>query len=188
MYTTTLDETSGPLAASPARQRSTAQPPGSPHRTTPSGPPPRGGAARHQEAVVALPAEVGWVPVARHCIVAVLAQWRIPSADRETAELIVGELAANAAEHGHHDMTVRVSLHAGVLWISVTDSGAPARPRPGEDADPDVHGRGLAIVELLARQVLVHQSSLGRRVDVALPVTSTEHASRRGLAMNIAER
>ncbi|WP_406567778.1 ATP-binding protein [Actinoallomurus soli] len=58
-----------------------------------------------------------------------MTQWRCPSADREPAELIVGELAANAAEHGRHDMTVRLSRREGVLWISVTDSGVPARPR-----------------------------------------------------------
>ncbi|MEU2926960.1 ATP-binding protein [Streptomyces sp. NPDC007251] len=126
------------------------------------------------EAVIALPAEVRWVPAARRCIVAVLTQWRFPSADRESAELIVGELAANAAEHGRHDMTVRLSLHKGVLWISVTDSGVPARPRRPRDADPDEHGRGLSIVELLALEVRVHQGPLGRRVDVALPPVITE--------------
>ncbi|POX56535.1 ATP-binding protein [Streptomyces sp. Ru71] len=170
MYTTTLNETSRPLAGSSPRARSAARPLGVPHLTTPAGRPPQGGAALAREAVVALPAEVRWVPVARRCIVAVLAQWGVPATDREAAELVVGELAANAAEHGHRDMTVRVSLHAGDLWISVTDSGAPGLPRPAGDADPDVHGRGLAIVELLARRVLVRQGPLGRRVDVALPL------------------
>lgn len=190
MYTTTLNESSRPLAGSPSHRRLSAAPLGVPDPTVPAGGPLGSGAAVDQEAVVALPAEVRWVPVARRCVMAVLAQWRIPSDARDTAELIVGELAANAAEHGHHDMTVRVSLHGGVLWISVTDSGAPVRRRPAEDGDPDVSGRGLAIVELLAWQVLVHQSPLGRRVDVALHPARTDqpsHSSRASLAVNVVD-
>ncbi|GHJ99340.1 ATP-binding protein [Streptomyces sp. NPDC003753] len=126
------------------------------------------------QAVFALPAEIPWVPVARRGVAAVLAQWRLPSADRASAELVVGELAANAAEHGRCDMTVQLSLHAGLLRISVTDSGAPVRPRTTQDSDPDEHGRGLPIVALLAQEVRVDQGPLGRRVSVALPTATAE--------------
>ncbi|MGP4084456.1 ATP-binding protein [Streptomyces sp. KR55] len=174
MSTTILIETRRPPAAPLTAQWTAPQPIVSRDRTmsptVPLGTRPTAG----HEAVLALPAEVRWVPVARRCVAAVLAQWRFPSADRESAELVVSELAANAAEHGRHDMTVRLSLYAGVLRISVTDSGAPARPRPAQDADPDEHGRGLAIVGLLAVKVRVHQGPLGRRVDVDLHATATE--------------
>ncbi|MFI9821598.1 ATP-binding protein [Streptomyces sp. NPDC052013] len=126
------------------------------------------------QALVALPAEIPWVPVARRGVSAVLAQWRLPSADRASAELVVGELAANAAEHGRCDMTVYLSLHAGLLRISVTHSGAAVRPPTTQDTDPDEHGRGLTIVELLAQEIRVHQGPLGRRVSVALPTAAAK--------------
>ncbi|CAL9655533.1 hypothetical protein SUDANB105_06785 [Streptomyces sp. enrichment culture] len=129
MCTTTLRETRKPPAGSLEERRPAAQPIVSPDRGMPPAAHPEARTALAHEAVLALPAEARWVPVARRCVVAVLTQWRFPSADRESAELIVGELAANAAEHGRHDMTVHLSLHKGVLWISVTDSGVPGRPR-----------------------------------------------------------
>ncbi|MEV0600237.1 ATP-binding protein [Streptomyces sp. NPDC050315] len=148
MSTTTLRETKQPPAAPRTAQRPASQ------------------------AILALPAEIRWVPAARHCVAAVLAQWRFPAADREAAELVVDELTANAAQHGRHDMTVHLSLRAGVLRISVTDSGVPTVPRPTRDNDPDEHGRGLAIVELLAQEVRTSQSPLGRHVSVVLRTTT----------------
>ncbi|GAA0929223.1 ATP-binding protein [Streptomyces thermoalcalitolerans] len=138
-------------------------------RTRPAAPPgARSASGRH--AVLALPAEARWVPVARRSAAAVLARWGLRPADLASAELVIGELAANAAVHGHRDMTLRLSLDAAVLRISVTDSGGPAPSRRPYD-DPDEHGRGLAIVGLLAGEVRVRQSPLGRRVGVVLPVS-----------------
>ncbi|MDQ1006224.1 anti-sigma regulatory factor (Ser/Thr protein kinase) [Streptomyces sp. V4I23] len=88
--------------------------------------------------------------------------------DLESAVLVVDELAANAAQHGRRDMIIRLSLDAGALRISVTDSGGPARSRRPHAGDPDEHGRGLAIVELLTSQIRVHQRAFGRRVSVLL--------------------
>src|SRR5690349_2126234 len=106
MYTTTLREASEPPTASFEGQRPAAQPVLSRAPRMPPVAHPDARTAPAHEAVLSLPAEARWVPVARRCVVAVLTQWRFPSADRESAELIVGELAANAAEHGRHDMTV----------------------------------------------------------------------------------
>ncbi|MER6735194.1 ATP-binding protein [Streptomyces puniciscabiei] len=174
MYSTILDETRRP----PATARTHQQPPAPrfarPDRAAPAAVSTDTRTPAGREAVLALPAEAQWVPVARRCVAAVLTQWRFPSATRESAELIVGELAANAAEHGRHDMTVRLSLHAGALWISVTDSGAQVRSWPPRDTDPDEHGRGLSIVEVLAQEMRVSQSLLGRRVDVVLRTTAAE--------------
>ncbi|MFI9155600.1 ATP-binding protein [Streptomyces sp. NPDC053367] len=174
MYTTLLDETGRPPATARTLRRPTAPPPPrSDHpASAPAAAPADDRTNAGREAVLALPAEVRWVPVVRRCVVAVLAQWRFPSAARESAELIVGELAANAAEHGRHDMTVRLSLHAGVLWISVTDSGAPATSEVPREADLEEHGRGLFIVEYLAATLRVHQGPWGRTVDAALPVAA----------------
>jgi len=88
------------------------------------------------------------------------------------AELVIGELAANAAEHGNRDMTIHLSLAAGALQISVTDSGGPGGPRrPSHDNDPDEHGRGLDIVEVLSSEIRIRQTPVGRRVSVVIPTT-----------------
>ncbi|MFI1165502.1 ATP-binding protein [Streptomyces sp. NPDC020801] len=153
-------------ASSPAGFREQTQPPFVPRGFRPT--------ASGGRAVLALPAEIPSVPVARRCVGAILAQWRFPSGDRESAELIVTELAANAAQHGRREMTVHLSLRTGVLRISVTDSGSPARSPRSQDSDLDEHGRGLSIVEFLAHEVRVHQCPLGRRVDVVLRTTTAE--------------
>lgn len=145
-----------------------------PAASRPAAPRPAGRPASERVAVLALPAEIPWVPEARHCVTAVLARWRLSSSDRESAELIVAELAANAAQHGGEDMTLQLSLHAGALRISVTDSGTRARPLPARHTDPDEHGRGLSILELLAHEVRVHQSPRGRHVNVVLHAASEE--------------
>ncbi|MFP1628514.1 ATP-binding protein [Streptomyces sp. 5K101] len=120
------------------------------------------------DAILALPAEVPWVPIARRSAAAVLAHWGIPDTESDVVELIIGELAANAAQHGRSDMTLRLSLTAGALRISVTDSGDDTEPRPPRSQDPDEHGRGLDLVALLAHETHVHQDTRGRRVNVVL--------------------
>ncbi|CAL9609629.1 hypothetical protein SUDANB176_05603 [Streptomyces sp. enrichment culture] len=174
MYSPILDETRRPPATARTNQQPPAPPLARPDRAAPAAVSTDAWTPADREAVLALPAEARWVPVARRCVVAVLTQWCFPSATRESAELIVDELAANAAEHGRHDMTVRLSLHAGDLWISVTDSGARARSWTPRETDPDEHGRGLSIVEVLAQEVWVSQRLLGRRVDVVLRTTAAE--------------
>ncbi|MGC0327508.1 anti-sigma regulatory factor (Ser/Thr protein kinase) [Streptomyces sp. SAI-170] len=174
MYTTLLDETGRPPATARTNRRPSAPPLPRPDRTASVAAPADDRTTAGRDAVLALPAEVRWVPVVRRCVVAVLTQWRFPSDARDSAELIVGELAANAAEHGRDDMTVRLCLHGGVLWISVTDSGAPASPPVPRSADLEEHGRGLSIVEFLAARLRVHQGPWGRQVDAALPVAAPD--------------
>ncbi|MFC6063314.1 ATP-binding protein [Streptomyces ochraceiscleroticus] len=173
MSTTTLRETKQPPAAPRTAQRPVPRPVISPARTAPPVAPHGYRTGPDHQAVLSLPAEVRWVPAARHCVAAILAQWRFPSADRESAELVVDELTANAAQYGRRDMTVHLSLSSGVLRISVTDSGVPVGPRPPRDAAPDEHGRGLAIVELLASEVRMIQGPLGRQVSVVLRAATT---------------
>jgi anti-sigma regulatory factor (Ser/Thr protein kinase) len=176
MSTTILLEKKQPPTGPRTAQRPLppSQPIAAHHRTPAPSPHPGSRPSHERQAVLALPAEIRWVPAARHCVAGVLAHWGFWATDRESAELVVGELAANAAKHGHRDMTVRLSLHTGLLRISVTDSGARARRRPPRDTDPDEHGRGLAIVEVLAQEVRVSQGSRGRRVDVVLGTTAAD--------------
>ena len=64
----------------------------------------------------------------------------------ELAELIVGELAANAIRHGEGLTRVRVSYARGDLRVEVHDDGAgrPAR-RPATAGDES--GRGLMLLD-----------------------------------------
>ncbi|KAB1143540.1 ATP-binding protein [Streptomyces luteolifulvus] len=80
--------------------------------------------------------------------------WRLSGDERDSAVLIVGELAANAARHGCSEMTLCLLLDPGMLRIVVSDHGDPAPgPARSADGDPDEHGRGLDIVRALSIRV-----------------------------------
>ncbi|MCH0565184.1 MULTISPECIES: ATP-binding protein [unclassified Streptomyces] len=128
------------------------------------------------QALLALPAAEDQVRRTRDFTSRVLDHWCVASEDRESAVLIVSELAANAARHGRSEMTLRLALHRPVLNIAVADTG---RPRPSglltECADPDEHGRGLCIVEALAHWFDIHETDdSGFRVDVDLLLADPE--------------
>jgi anti-sigma regulatory factor (Ser/Thr protein kinase) len=96
------------------------------------------------------------------------------------AELLTSELVANAAEHGD-GTPISLALHrhgepAGQPSITceVTDT-SPAMPRrtePGPDAE---RGRGLAIVEALARSSGVRASGAGKTTWFTLALTGRAH-------------
>ncbi len=69
----------------------------------------------------------------------------------ELAELIVGELAANAIQHGDGPVRVRVSYARGDLRVDVHDDGAGQPVRRPVTAD-DESGRGLALLDDLIGQ------------------------------------
>jgi anti-sigma regulatory factor (Ser/Thr protein kinase) len=92
------------------------------------------------------------VPAARGYVAESLVE--VPPSLRETAELLVSELATNAVRHsGGHSFEVALQYSAGehLLWVGVTDPGL------GEPVvqTPDVateNGRGLQLVGLLAER------------------------------------
>ncbi|WP_436996827.1 ATP-binding protein [Streptomyces sp. enrichment culture] len=79
-----------------------------------------------------------------------LRTWGLPS---HPAELIVGELAANAVTHGRvsgRDFRLLLYVVGDTLRIEVTDTRGdrlPCRQRSADDAES---GRGLLLVEALA--------------------------------------
>lgn len=85
-----------------------------------------------------------------------LRTWPVPLAVTEPAELIVAELAANAALHGRvagRDFRLGLAFDAGAgtLRIEVTDARGerpPVEPVPGAPAAES--GRGLLLVAALA--------------------------------------
>ncbi|MGW1998271.1 ATP-binding protein [Embleya sp. NPDC001921] len=123
------------------------------HRTpspTTAQPPPPGVPRRC--AAAALPAQECRVSDARRFARALLASWGVIGDDLDSAVLIVGELAANAARHGRADMTLVLVLTDRVLSVEVVDSGERDE-RPHSPYADDEHGRGLAIVEHLAESI-----------------------------------
>jgi anti-sigma regulatory factor (Ser/Thr protein kinase) len=78
----------------------------------------------------------------------------------EAAELVVGELAANAVTHGRvpgRDFLLTMTLvrpqesGSGTLRIEVADSRGERAPSPTLEPCPDgEHGRGLVLVSALA--------------------------------------
>ena len=69
----------------------------------------------------------------------------------ETVTLLVSELVTNAVVHGGGEVEVLVRLVPGSVRVEVMDASATA-PVPREAADEDTSGRGLALVESLARR------------------------------------
>ncbi|MFE0512950.1 ATP-binding protein, partial [Streptomyces sp. NPDC058964] len=129
--------------------------------------------ARGRMAVLALPAAFSSVPTARRFVANIVARWGMGAEIRDAAELVVSELAGNAARHGCSEMTIRLADGNDRLHVTVHDSGRPPEERHGHGAGgPDEHGRGLAIVRSLARSVVVSRGPGGWRVDVVLQVPS----------------
>lgn len=69
----------------------------------------------------------------------------------DTVTLLVSELVTNAVVHGGSEVDVLVRLQPGTVRVEVTDSSETALA-PRLAADEDVSGRGLALVESLARR------------------------------------
>jgi serine/threonine-protein kinase RsbW len=71
------------------------------------------------------------------------------------AELLTSELAANAIQHtesGASTFEVVICRRPATARIAVIDAGAPTTPAPASPGSVDASGRGLALVEALARQ------------------------------------
>jgi serine phosphatase RsbU (regulator of sigma subunit)/PAS domain-containing protein/anti-sigma regulatory factor (Ser/Thr protein kinase) len=81
----------------------------------------------------------------------------------ETAQLCVSEIVTNAVVHAATPVELDVRLLADRVRVEVADGGA-APPERVEAHDEDVHGRGIAIVELLSSAWGVDQRDDGKCV------------------------
>ena len=99
----------------------------------------------------------------------------VPAASVEDARMVVSELVANSLRYARplagHTIAVEWQVGLDGLRLSVTDGGSrtslPCRRRPGELA---TGGRGLRIVESLARRWGVESEDTGTTVWAELDV------------------
>jgi anti-sigma regulatory factor (Ser/Thr protein kinase) len=145
-------------------------------------PPQRPGVDETTEAAVLrteLPADLTSAGHARSAIRQALAAWQLDHLSGD-AELLASELVANAAEHGDGTpIGLALRRHAEPdqqpgITCEVTDASPaiPQRAEPGADAE---RGRGLAIVNALARSSGVRASQAGKTSWFTLALTDRAH-------------
>lgn len=101
---------------------------------------------------------------ARHSMVDELLEFGVAREVLVDAEIVLGELMANAVEHGAPLAVVPAGPRAGgvfevgwcvigpVLRLSVVDGGSGAALRPGAFDSESLRGRGLAIVDTVCER------------------------------------
>jgi anti-sigma regulatory factor (Ser/Thr protein kinase) len=90
----------------------------------------------------------------------------------EVAELVVNELAANAVRHAKSPFTTRVLIGDATLRVAVTDR----LPMPaGRSGFPVDRRHGLGIVDALARDWGVQQTTSGKTVWVDIDIDRRSH-------------
>jgi serine phosphatase RsbU (regulator of sigma subunit)/anti-sigma regulatory factor (Ser/Thr protein kinase)/CHASE3 domain sensor protein len=88
-------------------------------------------------------------------------------------EAILGELLSNVARHSPGQATVTMEQRGDELVLHVEDRG---RPFSVDQAAPDPlaeSGRGLLIVQALAREVQVVHTAVGNRISAVLPLPAS---------------
>jgi anti-sigma regulatory factor (Ser/Thr protein kinase) len=126
-----------------------------------------------------LPAESASARQARSAVRQALAGWGMGHLSGD-AELLASELVANAAEHGDgKPIGLALRRHAEPggqpgITCEVTD-GSPAMPRRTEPGPEAERGRGLAIVDALARSSGVRATEAGKTSWFTLAITDRAH-------------
>ena len=103
-----------------------------------------------------------------------------PPSDVDAAELIYGELVANTVRYARGEVEVRLELvdhEAPVLVVRDHGPGLHCRPWPPRRDPYAESGRGLALVEMLARDVEVADAKGGGTVVTAVLPVSTRPAA-----------
>ena len=101
---------------------------------------------------------------------------RLPAVDLDASELIYGELVANTVRYANGNVVVRLELHGDDPVLVVRDHGPGLRTKPWAPHRNlfAESGRGLAIVEHLARDVAVEiPPSGGTEVRAVLPAAKS---------------
>lgn len=130
--------------------------------------------------------------LARHLALHQLDAWGVThgTSTADAAEIVVAELAANAATHGRvagRDFELRLTLTDTVLRVEVSDTRGEQRPpaphRLTAPAPTDDSGRGLLLVDALAdRWSVLDRLPVGKtvRAEIDIAVSHATHGSRIG--------
>jgi anti-sigma regulatory factor (Ser/Thr protein kinase) len=114
-----------------------------------------------------LPAEVASAGRARALLREELERWGLPELV-ETGTLCVSEIVTNAVVHAGTPVRLEIELRPECVRVEVHDGGAAPPERLQAQLD-DVHGRGVAIVEMLTTQWGVEAADAGKCVWFELP-------------------
>ncbi len=108
---------------------------------------------------------------ARHFALGAMDRWGI---DCEDLALVVSELATNAVRYagGSFDVTIHRDSSSVLVEVGDRSSSRPAVRDPGPDSP---RGRGLIIIDSVARDWGVRDRSEGKVVWVRLPLTLQGH-------------
>lgn len=99
---------------------------------------------------IELPASAGSVRTARNFLSGVLGEWGVAEDLADVAVLLASEVVTNAVLHAGTELTVQVRRRGEGLRVEVLD-GSPVRPASRGYDDEAVTGRGMALVDALAR-------------------------------------
>ena len=109
-----------------------------------------------------LPATARSVPQARRDVGATLQGWGCDGLV-ETARLLTSELVTNAVLHARTEMTITVEQTEQGVRIAVTDE-SPVPPSLRHHSDTATTGRGLRLLDQLAREWSVDEDDGGKTV------------------------
>lgn len=111
------------------------------------------------------------VPEVREFVRAALDEWELPDLT-DTAELVASELATNAVLHARCS-AYRITVSRpgpGRVRVAVTDRSR-VLPRVADPDDDEDHGRGLALVDVLAERWGTDRLNWGKSVWADLAAT-----------------
>jgi anti-sigma regulatory factor (Ser/Thr protein kinase) len=120
------------------------------------------GAADRSEATRSFPCDSRALSACRTFVAKTLSSWQLDHVV-EDACIVVSELATNAVLHAHAAFSVSVVRQGGSIRVSVRDS-SPDMPVLGSPSPTTVTGRGLLLVNAIARGWGIEVDSSGKLV------------------------
>lgn len=115
---------------------------------------------------------------ARRFVVETLRGWGAGKAVVDDCELLASELVTNAVLHARSSSKLRIERRGDHVWVAVHDA-SPLAPRVRDYGPSAVTGRGLLLVERLARRWGTETDAHGKYVWFELDLTDAQSAPAR---------